>query len=269
MSKILKKITKKYKWLRFLNYKTTKLAVLSAALFGLCLSSGASFAKYRDENYGGGNAGAAQFNFGKITFTNKSIKQPTLKDNIKAGVHAFVCEFQLEIPETEVSFTYDVKLRLTATDVNDFDAEDVKLDHTKFVSDIDGNDVLFYVFAEDNNGVVKTNQKTIAEVTETNNTDKPMSYSKGYWYYAVGEETNGSIKYTWDKSNEFDKDDEDNLTDIISFDSGSVKAGESLIKYFKIVIFVDAEIKGVGNNQLSWDAENSKILYSLHAIQEG
>ena len=61
MSNIVKKITKKYKWLRFLNYKTTKLAVLSAALFGLCLSSGASFAKYRDENYGGGNAGAAKF----------------------------------------------------------------------------------------------------------------------------------------------------------------------------------------------------------------
>ena len=48
MSNIIKKITKKYKWLRFLNYKTTKLAVLSAALFGLCLSSGASFDKYRE-----------------------------------------------------------------------------------------------------------------------------------------------------------------------------------------------------------------------------
>ena len=249
--------------------KSFKLSLVFLSLLGMLASGGHSFAKYRDENYGGGNAGAAKFDFGKITFTNKSIKQPTIKDNIKAGVHAFVCEFQLEIPETEVSFTYDVKLRLTAMDINDFDAEDVKLDHTKFVSDIDGNDVLFYVFDEDNNGVVKTNQKTIAEVTETNNTDKPMSYSKDYWYYAVGEESNGSIKYTWDKSNVFDKDKDNNLTDIISFDSGSVKAGESLIKYFKIVIFVDAEIKSIGNNQLSWDAENSKILYSLHAIQEG
>ena len=72
MSNVLKKITKKYKWLRFLNYKTTKLAVLSAALFGLCLSSGASFAKYRDENYGGGNAGAAKFGGEIVSFDYKT-----------------------------------------------------------------------------------------------------------------------------------------------------------------------------------------------------
>ena len=73
MSNVLKKITKKYKWLRFLNYKTTKLAVLSAALFGLCLSSGASFAKYRDENYGGGNAGIATIKDVKVNYIPQTI----------------------------------------------------------------------------------------------------------------------------------------------------------------------------------------------------
>ena len=47
---ILKKITNKYGFLRFLNRKTTKLFLLSATLVGLCLSSGYSFAKYREEN---------------------------------------------------------------------------------------------------------------------------------------------------------------------------------------------------------------------------
>ena len=247
--------------------KSFKLSLVFLSLVGMLASGGHSFAKYRDENYGSGNAGAAQFNYGEITFTNKSIKQPTLEENIKAGVHAFVCEFQLVIPVTEVSFTYDVKLRLTAIDVNDFDASDSELDHTTLTSDID--DGLFYVFYEDSEGVVKTRQNTIDEITDTNNTATPLEYSKDYWYYAVGEEKDGIIKYTWDKSNEFDVDTEGNLTDIISFDSGSVKAGESLIKYFKLMIFVDAEIKNIGNNQISWDAENSKILYSLHAIQEG
>ena len=73
---ILKRITKKYKSLRFLNKKATKLSILGVALIGLCLSSSYSFAKYRDENYGGGNAGAAKFDFGKITYTPTTIRQP-------------------------------------------------------------------------------------------------------------------------------------------------------------------------------------------------
>ena len=49
MFKSLKRVVKK---------KYIKLCLLAASLSGLMVSSGFSYAKYRNENYGNGNAGA-------------------------------------------------------------------------------------------------------------------------------------------------------------------------------------------------------------------
>ena len=111
MSNIVKKITKKYKWLRFLNYKTTKLAVLSAALFGLCLSSGASFAKYRDENYGGGNAGAAKFDVGVVSSISHGYSLANVKNEY--GIYALVANFNIDFSLCEVSLEYTISLRMS------------------------------------------------------------------------------------------------------------------------------------------------------------
>ena len=225
-------------------------------------SGGHSFAKYRDENYGGGSAGAAQFNFGEITFTPGSIRQPTLKEEIFQGRHLFESEFQLVINEPEVSLSYNVQLRLVASDVTDFKASSSGLSRTSFISDSSSNS--FYHFKVNNDNVVITEQATLQEILDTS-----VEYVPGYWYYAIGTKQNdNSIKYEWDKSNEFVYDINGNLTGAIPFDSGNVKAGDSLIKYFKIAVFVNAQIKTTGTNQNSWSAENSRILYSLSAEQE-
>lgn len=257
MSNILKKITKKYKWLRFLNYKTTKLAVLSAALFGLCLSSGASFAKYRDENYGGGNAGVVKFEYGYVTYNPAPIQQPTDEKNIKEGMHAFICEFYLEIPTVEVSISYSLKLRLVESNINDFDIDDDGLSGSSFFSESDNN--AFYTFGKNGDTIITNEQKTVSQIT-----GQTLDYSKEHFYYAFGTENNDStITYTWDKSNEFAKDKNGNITKAIAFDSGRVDAGSSLTKYYKILIFVNAEKKSG-----LWSAESSKILYSYEVIQE-
>lgn len=107
MSKILKKIAKKYKWLRFLNYKTTKLAVLSAALFGLCLSSGHSFAKYRDENYGNGAAAAARFGI-----TVEPVAETISLANANVGKYVFTANFKVSFKETEVKCSYNLKIKI-------------------------------------------------------------------------------------------------------------------------------------------------------------
>lgn len=140
MSNVLKKITKKYKWLRFLNYKTTKLAVLSAALFGLCLSSGASFAKYRDENYGGGNAGAATFGDVTISYIEDdavtTINLPkegssSSEDNPDVGWHAFIATFMMTIRPSEVKRAISLSIKLGS--INDSSFESVStLDKTTF-----------------------------------------------------------------------------------------------------------------------------------------
>ena len=87
--------------------KSFKLSLVFLSLLGMLASGGHSFAKYRDENYGGGNAGAAKFEYGRIIPLNEgTIQQPTDQNQIFEGVHAFVHEFQLIIPYSEIKLTY-------------------------------------------------------------------------------------------------------------------------------------------------------------------
>lgn len=263
MSKILKKITKKYKWLRFLNYKTTKLAVLSTALFGLCLSSGASFAKYRDENYGNGNAGTAKFEYGRIVPLNEgTIKQPTDQNQIFEGVHAFVHEFQLIIPYSEIKLTYSLKLRLVSPVVTNFDAGESELTHTSFISNKTSGE--FYVFSRNDKDEVITVEKSLKDIMDVTE----LEYKAGYWFCSVETETSNGTEYELKTSNVFDYDDVNKkTTDIITVDSGTILAGSSVSKKFKIVVFVEADEDINNDNEIVWSAENSKTLYKLHLEQ--
>ena len=95
---ILKRITKKYKSLRFLNKKATKLSVLGFALVALCISSNYSFAKYRDENYGGGNAGTAKFGEANLTFNPVVIQTPSIMESkTHFGYYAILATFNVNI----------------------------------------------------------------------------------------------------------------------------------------------------------------------------
>ena len=249
MSNVLKKITKKYKWLRFLNYKTTKLAVLSAALFGLCLSSGASFAKYRDENYGGENAGAAKFEYGKITPDFKSIQEPKSSNGLKQGVHAFSREFCLEIPKVEVSIAYTLKLRLVAQNIDDFYATDSGLDHTSFVSDNSSGNFYYFGPKSATNDEIEQKNGTLGTAIGEN-----VTFAVDNWF--KGEKTSENGTYSWKPSNVVgDKD-------IIEFDSGIVNAGESLTVYYNVVVFITSHTV---NRQ--FELENSKILYDYNVEQ--
>lgn len=128
MSNVLKKITKKYKWLRFLNRKVTKLSVLGASLVGLCVSSGASFAKYKDENYGGGNSGLAKLGGGTIYYNYEMNQTPAYLDvNTQLGFYAFIASFRIEFDESELARTFDLELRLSKTPSTDYENYDKSL----------------------------------------------------------------------------------------------------------------------------------------------
>ena len=151
---------------------------------------------------------------------------------------------------------------MVSPDVGEFDAPTSGLTRTSFVSDSTSNS--FYHFNVNSDNVVVTEQSPLQEILGTS-----IEYSEGYWYYAIGTKQNDdSITYEWKKSNEFIYDINGNLTGAIPFDSGYVKAGETLIKYFKVAVFVNAQIQTTGTNQNSWSAESSRILYRLAAEQE-
>lgn len=252
MSNVLKKITKKYKWLRFLNYKTTKLAVLSAALFGLCLSSGHSFAKYRDENYGNGNAGAAKFDYGIVTYDPVTLKQPDENTDIEGGIHCFIASFKLTINESEVKTSYSLKLRIVnpSFDIADFNTGESGVTQTSFLPK--KNEDSFYVFSEDG---TTQESKSISNIT-----GQTLTYDPNSWYYAVETKDGNENKYVWESKSSI-------VNDIIEIDTGIINPGNSIEKNFKLLFFVNAISEQDGSVK-TWEAENSKIIYNLVVNQE-
>ena len=106
---ILKKLVKK---------KVFKLGLVGTSLLGLMISSGFSFAKYIDTNYGNGNAGAARFG-AKIENTTKFIYLPTIGGtNSPRGYYAFAAEFCVDFSECEVKTKYNLGLKLCGKYIN-------------------------------------------------------------------------------------------------------------------------------------------------------
>ena len=252
MSKILKKITKKYKWLRFLNYKTTKLAVLSAALFGLCLSSGASFAKYRDENYGNGAAGAAILNTMHLSYEYIPIAMPDILTS--GGVFAFAASFSLSVEPSEVSYKFSLELRLAPADCSKFNfvqSEYPSFTHTTFHLN------------DDQEPVIKTFEDGQPVPTTVNSLSGTKSnYKKNAVYLASGETVD---TLNWNDPTDSNTDDDiyGDATGIIKIENNyMVEATKSFTKHYKVLFFVNA-IEGNNNFEL----ENSKILYKLYVEQ--
>ena len=99
--------------LRFLKKKVVKICVLSTSVVGLSISSTLSFAKYRNEYYGGANAGTAKFGTWLIQSEKTPIDVPT---NARSGWYAFVATFSISFSTSEVDRCYTLKVK--AVDYN-------------------------------------------------------------------------------------------------------------------------------------------------------
>ena len=254
MSKVLKKITKKYKWLRFLNYKTTKLAVLSAALFGLCLSSGASFAKYRDENYGGENAGVAVFQNGYINDVSAYVQVPTDLTECSVEIHAFIIGFSLTINKMEVSVNTDLSLRLSPDDETNFEYEYSNLNSSLFIENqeyINGDSQL-QTFS---NGV----QTTFDFKNYTG-----LNLEKNKFYVA---ESDDGINYSWIPHDVDLQEKDPTKIYAVSIFNKDISANVSYKKYFQFIVFVTPQYTKVGDEITDVWFDQTRILYNLKTIQ--
>ena len=102
MFKSLKRVVKK---------KYIKLCLLASSLVGLMVSSGFSYAKYRNENYGNGNAGAARFNI-NVTNDTKFIYLPDNLSGYESNHYAFLASICVDLSECEVNTSCNIYLKL-------------------------------------------------------------------------------------------------------------------------------------------------------------
>lgn len=108
---ILKKLFRK---------KVFKLGLVGTSLLGLMISSGFSFAKYIDTNYGNGNAGAARFGV-SVTNNTKFIYLPDDLSTFKSGYYAFVADFSVDFTKCEVKTQYNLNLKICEEYSTDYD----------------------------------------------------------------------------------------------------------------------------------------------------
>lgn len=259
MSNIVKKITKKYKWLRFLNYKTTKLAVLSAALFGLCLSSGYSFAKYRDENYGGGAAGIATIKNVKVNYIPQTIQIPENIVSSDKGYHCFIATFYVVFEQSEVKSNYTLSLQIKSKSCEKYGstiAED-QSKHTSFSiygSETDVNNGSSPIVKTFKSTIGNNGQSTVARVEDalTYYSIGVDSFSYNTVYYATGSSEN-SVKWTYTTVSS-----DSSVTSFVIDEKNNVPIG-NYTKYYKILYFVNYFEEENGDITI----EESRFFYNL------
>ena len=277
MSNVLKKITKKYKWLRFLNYKTTKLAVLSAALFGLCLSSGASFAKYRDENYGGGSAGIALFTGGRVSYRFQSIQTPPkMAAATHEGFYVFKASFWVEMYDSEVESVYSLKLRVTHDDETEYkeDNTNILASYTAFTlegingslssglltfGEVDGTtqkiDANISNFVPANENVKSFENNMICYGSTSSNNIPSFDTNNNQWLNIPADSS-----YSWQKRN---LSATENAKDI---ELVTKKEIEYKVDFYQILFYV---YMNDDNPTSTFIVEDSRILFWLNVEQKG
>ena len=283
MSNIIKKITKKYKWLRFLNYKTTKLAVLSAALFGLCLSSGASFAKYRDENYGNGNAGIATMGDVVVTYHEEGI-DPTIQLpklgslGSESGWHAFLATIKVQFFNVEVKYNFTMNFKISNQSNTKYsDASNVQ--HTSFaLPNTVSNPSAVTTYVKSSSTSEAVEKEVVTAKAESMNNEFKNGWEK---FNINGNIENDTVYYAVEKSN-----NESEISSNLSFGTSSwhsqkldvstsgltlsyttvaetvLPSDVTTIYFYKMLFFVYFEATG---NKV--DTEMTKIFYELNGEQ--
>ena len=210
--RVLKKLFRK---------KVVKLSLVGTSLFGLMISSGFSFAKYIDTNYGNGNAGAAKFG-AKINNTTKFIYLPTMGASTSPyGYYAFVADFCVDFSECEVKTKYNLGLKLCGRYSTNYNNPEYKANSTNFT--LTGTTNKVYTAT---GGVNEESKIVLTDVEKslTNNTYDKFEYTTNY--YATSKD---GTTYTW-----YNKSNTSNQELIFN----NINADPNDLHYYKIIYFI-------------------------------
>ena len=244
--------------LRLFKKKAFKLSVLGVALTGLLISSGTSFAKYRDAHYGGGNAGAAKFGTWSITQSIVSVNFP---EDRKEGYYAFVADFNVYFSEGEVAREYTLKVKAVNNDVTanetNFNNSD-KADAIYYYLDSSIFNATALVYMISDGTVVGSDKNNIIGSLTNDNSFTTFNVDTIYTY--EGEETNNQMVGSWSGKSKNNSSNYDSSTESIYLTNNHrVNANESDHHLYKVIFFIDSK-------QLS-EQSNFKFIYSLDVRQ--
>ena len=245
----LKKVKKKY----------IKLCLLAASLVGLMVSSSFSFAKYRDENYGNGEAGAAKFGM-SVTNETKFIYLPDNLNGYESNHYAFLASFCIDLSECDVRTKTNISLKLCGEYSSNYDSP-YKLEKgtTYFMlpstASINPYTIEGDVSSEEHT-LVKSNVASLLTDNKVN------SFSLNSFYYGYSKD--GS-NYNWNNSFNVTA----NSTEVIIRNITSEASSKIYIKliYFTYIAITSSSQGNYGNVTYSASFENSIILSKIELEQ--
>ena len=233
--------------------KSFKLSLVFVSLVGMLASGGHSFAKYRDENYGSGNAGAAKF---MIDFDSipDPISVASLTDAHIGKMCTFIARFSVSFEECEVATIYNLELKLGAVSVEDNAATD---ENEKWDPSWEDNGELNNTSFVSNSTPIslKPDGQSYSVGTFEDLTEADL-FENGKAYYGIGTLAGDTITYDWESTN-LDSDGET----LTIGENVEAKPGD--VHYYSVAFFIEVT-RTTNRTKL----ENSVMLYNLH-IEQG
>jgi hypothetical protein len=244
---------------RVVKKKYIKLCLLASSLVGLMVSSSFSFAKYRDENYGNGNAGAARFSI-NVTNDTKFIYLPDNLDGYESNYYAFLASFCVDSSECEVKTKSNIYLKLCDEYSTNYDNP----------YPLDRKQTYFMLPATASNhpytitGDVNSENHTLVkeDVASLLTNSKVTNFSLNTFYYGYSKD--GS-NYNWNNSFSITVNNTEVIIKNIISNAGS-KIYINLIYFTYIGITSSGQGNG-GNITYSASFENSIILSKIELEQ--
>ena len=242
---------------RVFRKKAFKLSMVGISLVGLLISSGHSFAKYRDENYGGGNAGAAKFGSWSITSSTVNVKFP---DGAPTGCYAFIASFTVSFTEGEVAREYTLKVKdvddsTTASEAN-FNAYDKTPSNVYYCLDsTKGFNATSKIYAIHNGSVIGAGSENVAGTILGDSTKFPTFETDKVYLYSKENDSTGSWA-THSKNETYDS----TTNSIKLTENHKINALEADTHEYKLLFLINTT--GVEKEDFGY-----KFIYSLDVRQ--
>ena len=242
---------------RVFRKKAFKLSMVGISLVGLLISSGHSFAKYRDENYGGGNAGAAKFGSWSITSSHVNVKFP---DEHPEGYYAFIASFTVSFTEGEVAREYTLKVKgvddSTPASVENFNAYDKTPDNVYYCLDsTKGFNATSKIYAIHNSAVIGTGNENVVGTLLGDSTKFPTFETDQVYLYSKENNSTGS----WSKHSK--NETYDATTNSIKLtENHKINALDADTHEYKLLFLIDT-------SKLQDGEFGYKFIYSLDVRQ--
>ena len=233
------------------------VCMVGKSLVGLLISSGNSFAKYRDENYGGGNAGAAKFGSWSITSSTVNVQFP---DNAPKGYYAFIASFTVSFTEGEVAREYTLKVMgvdySTPASVENFNAYDKTPDNVYYCLDsTKGFNATSKIYAIHNSAVIGTGNENVVGTLLGDSTKFTTFETDQVYLYSKENDSTGS----WSKHSK--NETYDATTNSIKLtENHKINALEADTHEYKLLFLINTT--GISKDDFGY-----KFIYSLDVRQ--